>query len=287
MQTQHGSKLTAGFTSKSDLGRRGEPTRYPTTSATRSPKSGVSVRTNLSQVGMTRVLDRTSRKAPVQDRSRDTVRRILDAAAQVLKERGYDGASTNRIAAAAGISPGSLYQYFPNKDAILTVVVAEYAEQYMDYMSCKLNESLRSDPAAVLSEAVRAQVDALLERREILQMISGQLPGYSVAKVLKPVDALYTNIISGYAGALPDQTVGMDVGAATWILVRLLDTAIRYVVEEPPIAKDVFIKEMTRLVMSHPLMGWVFSRSEADHAHRECPEDTADPCQASEWLEWG
>jgi AcrR family transcriptional regulator len=47
-----------------------------------------------------------------------TVRRILDAAAEILEERGYEGVSTNRIAAAAEISPGSLYQYFPNKDAI-------------------------------------------------------------------------------------------------------------------------------------------------------------------------
>lgn len=58
------------------------------------------------------------RKQPQQRRSRATVDKILAAAAQVLAEEG-DGATTDRIAARAGVSIGSLYQYFPNKDALL------------------------------------------------------------------------------------------------------------------------------------------------------------------------
>ncbi len=56
------------------------------------------------------------------------VDRILDAGQQMLIAHGYDGASTNRIAAAAGISPGSLYQYFPNKDAIAAAVIDRYSD---------------------------------------------------------------------------------------------------------------------------------------------------------------
>ena len=59
------------------------------------------------------------RKIPAQNRSRDTVAVILTAAAQVFSERGYAGATTNHIARRAGVSIGSLYQYFPNKDALL------------------------------------------------------------------------------------------------------------------------------------------------------------------------
>jgi AcrR family transcriptional regulator len=54
------------------------------------------------------------RKLPAQPRSRETVQRILEATARVLIADGYDAASTNRIAAEAGVSPGSVYQYFPN-----------------------------------------------------------------------------------------------------------------------------------------------------------------------------
>ena len=57
------------------------------------------------------------RKSPAQSRSRATVEAILDAAAHILLTQGIGAASTNRIAGKAGVSIGSLYQYFPNKTA--------------------------------------------------------------------------------------------------------------------------------------------------------------------------
>lgn len=63
----------------------------------------------------------TTRRRPVQARSRQTVERILDAAAHVFGERGYAG-TTNHVAERAGISIGSLYQYFPDKDALLVAL---------------------------------------------------------------------------------------------------------------------------------------------------------------------
>lgn len=59
------------------------------------------------------------RKRPVQKRSRALVDRVLDEAARIFEEWGYAGTTTNHVAEAAGISIGSLYQYFPNKDALL------------------------------------------------------------------------------------------------------------------------------------------------------------------------
>src|SRR5712672_1569394 len=67
------------------------------------------------------------RKAPRQQRALDTRRRLLDAAAHVFAEHGYAAGTTNRIAEAAGHSIGSLYQYFPNKDAILVELASEHA----------------------------------------------------------------------------------------------------------------------------------------------------------------
>jgi AcrR family transcriptional regulator len=62
------------------------------------------------------------RKRPVQERSRETVRAILEAAARIFEESGIEAATTDRIAARAGISVGSLYQYYPNKAAILVAL---------------------------------------------------------------------------------------------------------------------------------------------------------------------
>jgi AcrR family transcriptional regulator len=65
----------------------------------------------------------TPRKLPRQARSEATVEAILEAAAQVFECHGYAAGTTNRIAERAGVSIGSLYQYFPNKDAILVALV--------------------------------------------------------------------------------------------------------------------------------------------------------------------
>jgi len=66
------------------------------------------------------------RKSPSQDRSRQTVERILEAAARIFHEQGYAGATTNDIADEAGLSIGSLYQYFPNKDALLAALTKRH-----------------------------------------------------------------------------------------------------------------------------------------------------------------
>lgn len=68
------------------------------------------------------------RKHARQERSRRTVERILEAAARIFHEHGYAGATTNDIADEAGVSVGSLYQYFPNKDALLVTLTKQHIE---------------------------------------------------------------------------------------------------------------------------------------------------------------
>lgn len=73
-------------------------------------------------------IDLKPRKKPRQGRSRETVAVILEAATQVFEERGYQETSTNQIAERAGVSIGSLYQYFPNKESILYMLLERHVE---------------------------------------------------------------------------------------------------------------------------------------------------------------
>lgn len=81
----------------------------------------------------TRIPDRRlePRKLPKQARSGATVEAILEAAAQIFERRGYAAGTTNRIAERAGVSIGSLYQYFPNEDAILVALVHQHLAEGM------------------------------------------------------------------------------------------------------------------------------------------------------------
>jgi AcrR family transcriptional regulator len=98
---------------------------------------------------------------PRQRRSAETVDRILDAAARIFDERGYRATTTNHVAEAAAVSIGSLYQYFPNKDALLVAL----AERHIDAVAAQFAERLallRLDQPP-LDATVRSLVDLTVE----------------------------------------------------------------------------------------------------------------------------
>ena len=99
------------------------------------------------------------RKSPLQTRARQTVGFILDAAAYILAERGLDGFTTNHIAERAGVNISSLYQYFPNKLAILEALQARHIAA-PDVSYAQGIERLRDQP---LQEVVRSIVDVALD----------------------------------------------------------------------------------------------------------------------------
>ncbi len=86
------------------------------------------------------------RKSPVQARSRATVATIMEAAAHVLQRRGYPGFTTNHVALRAGVSIGSIYQYFPDKDALLAAMVIQDIALTEQAMLAALRELRGSDP---------------------------------------------------------------------------------------------------------------------------------------------
>jgi AcrR family transcriptional regulator len=99
----------------------------------------------------------TPRKQPRQQRSQATVEVILDATARVLCTIGYDRASTNRVALAAGVSVGSLYQYFPSKEALVAALVERHVEEMLRLVRAKIAEV----SSAPLPVAVRTMIDAM------------------------------------------------------------------------------------------------------------------------------
>ncbi|MCU0497035.1 MAG: TetR/AcrR family transcriptional regulator [Anaerolineae bacterium] len=95
----------------------------------------------------------TMRKQPKQARSQKRVDQLLDAAAQVFAEIGYESATTNQIAARAKVSIGSLYQFFPNKEALLEALLARYTEG--------LRESLTIDQRLNCSDTIRVMIEGM------------------------------------------------------------------------------------------------------------------------------
>jgi AcrR family transcriptional regulator len=96
------------------------------------------------------------RRSPVQARAKERIERVLDAAEMVFVEVGYEAATTNQIAARAGTSIGSIYEFFGNKQA----VAGALAERYLNELTALYDEVLVDDPRG--RDAIVAKVvDAL------------------------------------------------------------------------------------------------------------------------------
>ncbi|WP_370182133.1 TetR/AcrR family transcriptional regulator [Rhodococcus wratislaviensis] len=116
------------------------------------------------------------RKNPSQQRSQETVARILSATGQVLRTKGYTGCSTNAIAEAAGISKGSVYQYFANKDEIIVVLIDQIMEDTTASLGANLEEAV-AQGTFLKDAALQVQLLAVLDRyRDILTSLLNDAP---------------------------------------------------------------------------------------------------------------
>jgi AcrR family transcriptional regulator len=102
----------------------------------------------------------TPRKIPGQARSQETVSVILEASARILESDGLRGLNTNAIAVKAGVSIGSLYQYFPNKDSIVLALISSFEETFHDTVVKAVQEGRGQGLKARLRLVTRALVSA-------------------------------------------------------------------------------------------------------------------------------
>jgi AcrR family transcriptional regulator len=108
------------------------------------------------------------RKSPTQGRATQTVEAILESAAHILETEGFDGYNTNAIAVRAGVSIGSLYQYFGNKDGIVMALIAVANGRLLTAIS---SAAALSDPNTAMDAMISAAVDHQLRRPRLAQIL--------------------------------------------------------------------------------------------------------------------
>ncbi len=162
------------------------------------------------------------RKVPKQVRARETQQRFLDAAARVFARHGYSAGTTNRIAEEAGASVGSLYQYFPNKDAILVALVRQHIADGAGLVAARLADA----GELPLVERIGVFVDAVLANHtgdpRLHQVLFEEAP--RPPELLEELHTLEGSIIDAAEAMIrADDTI--DVGDPA-MAARLVVTAI-------------------------------------------------------------
>ncbi|ADB53288.1 TetR/AcrR family transcriptional regulator [Conexibacter woesei] len=175
------------------------------------------------------------RKQPRQERARETVEAILEAAAQVFERHGYAAGTTNRIAERAGISIGSLYQYFPGKDAILLAIVERHVDEGARAMTPLLDGLLAEAPP--LRDGLRRVVEAMValhrDRPALHRVLFEEAPRPpGLRRRLDALAAAAAARLAAYLRASPEATVA-DAELAARLIVQVIESVTHNLVIHP------------------------------------------------------
>ncbi|NYE27617.1 AcrR family transcriptional regulator [Rhodanobacter sp. K2T2] len=152
------------------------------------------------------------RKRPRQSRSKDTFEVILEAAAEVLESDGFAGYNTNAVADRAGVSVGSVYQYFPNKDALTIVLIERETSLLLKDVEAA---SALDDKYAAVSGLVNACVHHQMRRpalARLLDLEEARLPIQGQNRNV--IDRLRQACVESAAGFPASEDYGADLAAA-------------------------------------------------------------------------
>jgi AcrR family transcriptional regulator len=123
-----------------------------------------------------RAKTRHVRRRPKQRRARETVEAVLDAVIRILKRDGYRAITTNRIAEVAGVSIGSVYQYFPDKASIFNALHQRHVDQIDRMVQSKLVEHASSPLEDLMRAMIEAMVDAHATDPELYELLLTEVP---------------------------------------------------------------------------------------------------------------
>lgn len=180
------------------------------------------------------------------------VERIIAAGQRVLLRDGYGSFSTNRVAEEAGISPGSLYQYFSDKQTILAAVVDRYSDDLAAQLTAVLTDHLGKPGPALVRATLDSLMDALAENVEFLRLVVEQLPRAHHVGKTAAIEARIGDLVAAYLHINPPRSRVHDPATSAWILVRTVEhLAVQYVLDAPPIPRDVFVEELATLVLAY------------------------------------
>jgi len=196
---------------------------------------------------------KTARKQPTQSRSRATVETILDGCVRVLDQEGIQAATTSRIAEASGVSVGSLYQYFENRDAILNALQDREFSRTTDMIQTHLMRD-KFDTPRDLARTVVASLLHLYRSSPGLHRVLA-LEGLRVTPTerVQAFDHRIVETLRVFFENTPFPIRRASKHAAAFVLYQSVRaTMLAKILEEPPgISDEILTEELTELVVSY------------------------------------
>jgi AcrR family transcriptional regulator len=193
------------------------------------------------------------RRRPRQARAQATVDAIIKATARVLVDEGYDRASTNRIAQAAGVSIGSLYQYFPSKEALVSALV----ETHQGRMREALDRSLSLSTPAELAERARLLVHGMIAAYrtdpQLHHVLCQEVPKVGDLQKVYGFEQHLAEVCRRHLFAAGERTRMTDIDRAVFLLVNAVPSVVRAAIQADPQgqADDRLAEDLTDMIVRY------------------------------------
>ena len=198
----------------------------------------------------TLVVDKFSkRKVPSQRRSRSTVDSIKQATLLLIEEMGFADLGTAHIAERAGVSIGSLYQYFPNREAILMALFEEVSARLVARMKVMMLETLDKPLNVAMQRIIQTLYKFHKEQALILLRLPQEVPELQLATHPVSFDNLIRGATRIYLQQRRPSLSRAEMDCITFMVEHIILGGIRRYIGAPPkgLSTKVFVVELTRL----------------------------------------
>lgn len=193
------------------------------------------------------------RKQPKQERARETVEAILTATARILVRDGLERASTNRIADQAGVSIGSLYQYFPNKQAL----VAALMERHIREMYGVLEREIPKLASLPIRRAVRELVELMIRAHavepKLHRVFMEQVPRVGPLERIVALERRFEALVREVLEQLRPRVRPRNLEIAAFVVIQAVEALTHAAVLYHPekLADEEFVDEAVELVVRY------------------------------------
>ena len=195
------------------------------------------------------------RKNATQERSRATVDALVEATARILVREGFEKTSTNRIAEIAGVSVGSLYQYFPGKEALVAAVIDRHNEEIMGIVRAALIEVVDMPIEKAVRRLVTVAIEAHRINPKLHRVLAEQIPRAGKLDV-EAFNREVHSLVRAYLHSRRKEMRKIDLDVATFICVSAIEAVAHNVVlNQAETMPDKMVKtlvdETTRMVVGY------------------------------------
>lgn len=189
------------------------------------------------------------RKVPRQPRSRATFDAIVEACARILRESGLAAVTTNAIAARAGVSVGSLYEFFPGREAILAAMVERRLAQLAPEVAAALEAARVLDSEAAVRTLVTRLVDLVGADRALFRLLVHEAPILLELPATRQALAAFQAL--GRTGAVRAQgrLALREPEIDAWLIGRMVASAVLDItfLDDPALDRALLVRELTQL----------------------------------------